>query len=142
MTEQFETAEPESAPETETEINFIEEIKPPTDEGKSFPTFDTMQNFELDDFDLLELPQSKKFNNENPSIAAEKPNFADISTPTGSLSPEEIEAVADKVVEKLSDKVIKRIVREVFRANDEKEINPTVSSQQLAVSSYLFIGSC
>lgn len=75
----------------------------------------------FDEFDLLEVPQSRKFNNNKPETTTNQPMSAVETLPTGNLSLEEIDAIADRVVEKLSDKVIKRIVREVFTQMTKKK---------------------
>lgn len=94
--------------ETESQANPVEETPiNQVEKDEVSANFETTQEFELDDFDLLELPQSKK-------LKSQKTGSGSVMSPAGNLSPEDIEAVADKVVEKLSDQVIKRIVREVF----------------------------
>ena len=100
-----EDAVQEDLVETATASNQADEI-----EGS--PSAETLQDFELDDFDLLELPQSKQFKGEVEESAFTESSVDRIRT--SNLSPEEIEAIADKVVEKLSDRVIKKIVREVL----------------------------
>ena len=75
----------------------------------------------FDEFDLLEVPQSRKFKNNKPETPVNQSVIADETLPTGNLSPEEIDAIADRVVEKLSDQVIKRIVREVFNQMSKKK---------------------
>ena len=124
LTEESETVEAgqEYAPENETAEAIGEQMKPPhNDESDPSATFETVPGFELDDFDLLELPQSKKFKGERPLISAAKSSVAGGQPSSGNLSLEEIEAIADKVVEKLSDKVIKKIVREVFSQMTKKK---------------------
>lgn len=100
----------------ETEpVNLIEETAPiQTEESEETPSkFETTQEFALDDFDLLELPQSRKAK----SSAAK---IAEMPTAKGNLSPEDIEAVADRVVEKLSRETIEQIVREVLSQTSKK----------------------
>ncbi len=102
-------------PETVVQENAVEETPTFQEEKDDAPTkYETTQEFELDDFDLLELPQSRK-------SKARKTNSREATPTAGNLSPEDIEAVADKVVEKISDKVIKRIVREVFTQMTKKK---------------------
>ena len=123
LTEESETVEDEKefTPENEAAEAVGEPVKPQqNDKIEPSATFETMPGFELDDFDLLELPQSKKFKSAKPPPFFEK-SEVERQMPSGSLSPEEIEAIADKVVEKLSDKVIKRIVREVFSQMTKKK---------------------
>jgi len=96
----------------------------------------------FDDSDLLEFPQTvnKATSSEIVSLAdSEVPNEAaelnrdtadEISEPTfqtfaaspqsENLSPESIEAIANRVVEKLSNKVIKRLVSEVLTQMERK----------------------
>ena len=119
LTEDAEIIELE--PETETGETVAEESNPIRSvEREPSSAFETVQNFELDDFDLLELPQSKK-KDEQPQVSFEKSDFADVQMPSSNLSPEEIEAIADKVVEKLSDQVIRKIIREVFAQMTKKK---------------------
>ena len=110
------------APESVTQEYAAKEIKSEeTVENKSLPTVEAIDKFDFDDFDLLELPQTKKSKSEKAKISSEQSNAGEVELPTGSLSPEEIEAVADRVVEKLSDTVVKRIVREVFNQMSKKK---------------------
>ncbi len=133
--------EKESAPNAaqETSANEVEPL--PSDEESVIeiaPLLTTDEEFEpdevqtaelpkpapilkFDEFDLLELPQSGRFKNSKPESSVNQSISADKMLPTGNLSPEEIEAIADRVVEKLSDKVIKRIVREVFTQMTKKK---------------------
>ncbi len=89
-------------------------------------------DFALDDFDLLELPQSKKqssskierqnkFNNlriaptqRKPETIAGQIKSADDSGQINNLSAEAIEAVAEQIVEKISDRLIRKVVKEVI----------------------------
>ena len=114
-----ETAANESAPESEVRESSVEEnvveqtpLVQPSKNGAS-KKVETTQEFELDDFDLLDLSQSRR-------PKSQKTVSSDVA-PNGNLSPEDIEAVADKVVEKISDQVIKRIVREVFSQMTKKK---------------------
>ena len=93
---------------------------------------DYSADFALDDFDLLELPQPKKdssskteFYSESKdsivtpgqnqsSTAAEQIKTADNSTQISHLTPEEIDAIAEKIVEKISEQVITKVVNEVI----------------------------
>ncbi len=75
----------------------------------------------FDEFDLLEVPQSKKHKDNADEKSFNQFVPADETLPTGNLSPEEIDAIADRVAEKLSDKVIKRIVREVVSQMTKKK---------------------
>ncbi len=93
-------------------------------------TGDEFPDFALDDFDLLELPQSRKgaAAKINRQFETDKlKNFARTSFSesfvenTNDISAEFIEAVADKVVEKLSGKVIAEIVRETITQMREEE---------------------
>ena len=96
-------------------------------------------DFALDDFDLLELPQSKKEfspktgwqnkfdDSRNPpaqsqtETSIEQVKSVDDSTQINNLSPEMIDAVAEKIVEKISDRVIRKIVREVLAQAAKKK---------------------
>lgn len=101
--------------ETEPE-NLIEETAPIETEkdGDETPSkLETTQEFALDDFDLLELPQSGKAK----SLTAK---IAEMPTAKGNLSSEDIEAVAERVVEKLSRETIEQIVREVISQISKK----------------------
>ncbi len=89
-----------------------------TDETESSTAAETLQDFELDDFDLLDLPRSKQIKGELDDLSATEPSVVRIRT--NNLSPEEIEAIADRVVEKLSEQVIRKIVREVVTQMTEK----------------------
>ena len=75
----------------------------------------------FDEFDLLELPQLSKFKNNKSESSVNQAMSGDKTLPTGNLSSEEIDAIADRVVEKLSDEVIKRIVHEVFMQMTKKK---------------------
>ncbi len=96
-------------------------------------------DFALDDFDLLELPQTKKessskiewqdkfktpsetSNQELSETSVEQIKPADDSAYKNNFSPEMIDAVADKVVEKISDRLIRRVVEEVIAQMADKK---------------------
>jgi CheY-like chemotaxis protein len=96
-----------------------EEFNPDEVQATILPKSATIAGF--DEFDLLEVPQSKKHKDDADEKSFNQFVSADETLPTGNLSPEEIDAIADRVVEKLSDKVIKRIVREVFNQISKKK---------------------
>ncbi len=89
-----------------------------TDGDKPHESSLTTEDFSalmFDDFDLLELPQAIKFNEKEESrTLSAKQNTFDAASAVANLSPETVEAVAERVVEKLSDEVIEKIVREVI----------------------------
>ncbi len=99
----------------ESEQNFNERNKT----SATSSTSKTAPALDFDDFNSLELPQSKKESAPDQSgigtaeIFVEQKEINADSTRFDGLSPEVIEAIADKVVEKMSDKVIKKIVNEV-----------------------------
>jgi CheY-like chemotaxis protein len=95
-----------------------EEFKP--DEVQTAAISNPAPISRFDEFDFLEVPQSRKFKNNKSESSVNQSMSADETLPTGNLSPGEIEAIADRVVEKLSDKVIKQIVREVFTQMTKK----------------------
>ena len=97
----------------------VEELKPDEVQATILPKHATISKF--DEFDLLEVPQSKKYKDDADETSFNQFVSADETLPTGNLSSQEIEAIADRVVEKLSDKVIKRIVREVFNQMSKKK---------------------
>jgi CheY-like chemotaxis protein len=96
----------------------------------------------FDDFDLLEFPQTLHKDASSETVSSADSEFSDeaaqsnrdaageISKPafgtfavapqTENLSPEIIEAIANRVVEKLSNDVIKRVVSEVLSQMEEK----------------------
>lgn len=91
---------------------------------------DAFPDFALDDFDLLELPQSRKgaAAKINRQFEADKiKNFARTSfsesfvANANDASAEFIEAVAEKVVEKLSGEIIAKIVRETIAQMKEEK---------------------
>lgn len=93
-------------------------------------TPDDASGFALDDFNLLELPQSKKdssskFEPQNksknssettvrlrPEATVEQAQTAYDEAQSNNLSTEMIEAIADKIVEKISDQLIRKVVKE------------------------------
>jgi len=107
----------------ESEQNFNQRNK--TAETSS--TSKTAPALGFDDFNLLELPKPKKESAPGQSgigttktFVEQTEIYADSSRFDG-LSPEMIEAIADKVVEKMSDTVIKKIVGEVVLQMAEKK---------------------
>ncbi len=107
----------------ESEQNFNERNKT---SGTS-STSETAPALDFDDFNLLELPQPKKEPAPRQNGIKTAKTFVEQreinadSARFDGLSPEMIEAIADKVVEKMSDKVIKKIVKEVISQMAEKK---------------------
>lgn len=116
FTQETETARTEQdfTQENHFQENTFEETKPfQTDENDSPATSEADYDLELDDFDLLELPPEKFKDEKTPVFVGQADDTAE-QMQAANLSPQDIEAVADRVVEKLSEEVIKKIVREVF----------------------------
>ncbi|MCY7375561.1 MAG: response regulator [Pyrinomonadaceae bacterium] len=124
FTEEIETDEaaPDFEQENVTQKSIVEETAPnQVGKNRLSSASAPIHDLEFDDFDLLELPPSKKFEDEQTKVSFGQSSVADAAPSSGNLSPEAIEAIADRVVEKLSDKVIKRIVREVFTQMTKKK---------------------
>ena len=107
------------------EFEQILKNKPEADE-----TADEFSDFALDDFDLLELPQSRKGAAAKINRQYETDRLKNFARANGSemfveqttdASAEFIEAVAERVVEKLSGEVIAEIVRETIARMKENE---------------------
>ena len=113
----------DSPPETTSKSeNFAPEIVESKVSAKNETpaTFTPMSDAEINDFDLLELSSAGKTDGERTAVAAKKNAVSEHFAPVN-LSPEAVEAVADRVIEKLSDRVIERIVGEVIaQINREK----------------------
>jgi len=107
----------------ESEQNFNERNK--TSAASS--TSKTAPAPDFDDFNLLEQLPPKKESTPGQSGTGTAETFADQkeinadSTRFDGLSPNMLEAIADKVVEKMSDKVIKKIVKEVVSQMAKKQ---------------------
>ncbi len=122
------------------EENFAESAMPEVSNNIAVPPPETTKTgsvFNFDDFDLLEFPQlskkaiadqvvlqngsellqRKSFENDEANAATSPTETAENSNdnqPLSGVSPELIEAIADKVVEKISSKFIAKVVREVL----------------------------
>jgi len=106
-------AEEDITIESEQNFNQRNKISGTSSASKTTPALD------FDDFDLLDLPQSKKKYAPDQSALGTAKTFVEQketnadSTRFNGLTSEMIEAIADKIIEKMSDKIIRKIVKEV-----------------------------